>query len=46
MELPEKEKRIMHLDASSIKMLEPEELFSQEVLDRLGWKGVIDLIFR
>ena len=39
MELPKKEKRVTHLDASSIKMLEPEELFSQEVLHRLGWRG-------
>ena len=35
--LPPKEQQVMHLEASSIRLIPPEKLFSEEDLIRLGW---------
>lgn len=38
MKLPPKDKQTTHLDASEIKLIEPEEIFGEEQLATLKWK--------
>ena len=38
MQMPPKDKQVMHLDASKILLMEPEQIFEEPELVRLGWK--------